>query len=142
MSTHPWIGATPQRADAIHHARLKAAIAVPVVAVDETLAVLEFLAFEHIELTDRLVWALTGIGHEIGQFLDRRRGELVRPVLTPRGVEILQLAARGQSAAAIADKLGLSPATVKRHFEGAYARLGVSDRAAAVAEAMRRGLIT
>jgi DNA-binding CsgD family transcriptional regulator len=142
MSTHPWIGATRQRADAIHHARLKAAIAVPVVAVDETLAVLEFLAFEHIELTDRLVWALTGIGHEIGQFLDRRRGELVRPVLTPRGLEILQLAARGQSAAAIADKLGLSPATVKRHFEGAYARLGVSDRAAAVAEAMRQGLIT
>jgi DNA-binding NarL/FixJ family response regulator len=110
--------------------------------VDETLAVLEFLAFEQIELTDRLVWSLTGIGHEIGQFLDRRRGELVRPVLTPRGLEILQLAARGQSAAAIADKLVLSPATVKRHFEGAYARLGVSDRAAAVAEAMRQGLIT
>ena len=31
---------------------------------------------------------------------------------------------------------------VKRHFEIAYARLGVSDRAAAVAEAMRQGLIT
>jgi hypothetical protein len=37
---------------------------------------------------------------------------------------------------------GGGPATVKRHFEGAYARLGVSDRAAAVAEAMRQGLVT
>ena len=36
----------------------------------------------------------------------------------------------------------MSPATVKRHFERAYAALGVSDRAAAVGEAMRRGLIT
>ena len=61
-------------------------------------------------------------------------------MLTPREVQVLQLAARAYSAAEIAEALFLSPATVKRHFEGAYARLGVSDRAAAVAEAMRQGL--
>jgi DNA-binding CsgD family transcriptional regulator len=142
VSSEPWTGSPRHRADAIRAARLKAAMAIPVVAVDETLAVLEFLSFEQIELTDRLARALTGIGHEVGHFLARRRGELVRPVLTPRGLEILQLAAHGQSAAAIAEQLSLSRATVKRHFEGTYLRLGVSDRAAAVAEAMRHGLIT
>ena len=63
-------------------------------------------------------------------------------MLTRRGLEVLQLAARGHTAADIARELYLSPATVKRHFERAYAALGVSDRTAAVAEAMRRGLIT
>jgi two-component system nitrate/nitrite response regulator NarL len=86
--------------------------------------------------------ALNGIGHEIGYFLAQRRGELVAPVLTPREVQVLQLAARAMSATAIAAEMQVSPATVKRHFEDAYARLGVSDRAAAVAVAMRQGLIS
>ena len=55
---------------------------------------------------------------------------------------MLQLAARALSATAIAAEMQVSPATVKRHFEDAYARLGVSDRAAAVAVAMRQGLIS
>jgi two-component system nitrate/nitrite response regulator NarL len=54
----------------------------------------------------------------------------------------LQRAALGHPAAQIALELSLSPATVKRHFERAYAALGVRDRASAVGEAMRRGLIT
>ena len=73
--------------------------------------------------------ALNGIGHEIGYFLARQRGQLVAPVLTPREVQVLQLAARALSATAIAAEMQVSPATVKRHFEDAYARLGVSDRA-------------
>ncbi len=63
-------------------------------------------------------------------------------MLTPRGLELLQLAARGFTTAAIARRLYISPATVKRHFERAYDSLGVGDRTAAVAEAMRRGMIT
>ena len=93
-------------------------------------------------MTERLLRALNGIGHEIGYFLARRRGELVAPVLTPREMQVLQLAARALSATAIAAEMQVSTATVKRHFEDAYARLGVSDRAAAVAVAMRQGLIT
>ena len=41
----------------------------------------------------------------------------------------------------IAAQLHLSPATIKTHLHNVYAKLGVSDRAAAVAEGMRRGLI-
>jgi DNA-binding NarL/FixJ family response regulator len=130
------------RAAAIRQAGIRAAIAIPAVAADETLAVLEFFSLERIEPTERLLRALNGIGHEVGYFLGQRRGELVAPVLTPPEVQVLQLAAHATSAAAIAREMRLSPATVKRHFERAYAKLGVSDRAAAVAQAMRQGFIT
>ncbi len=61
--------------------------------------------------------------------------------LTPREVEVLQLAAKGNSRGGIARTLLVSPATVRTHFERIYAKLGVHDRAAAVAQAMRLGLI-
>jgi two-component system, NarL family, nitrate/nitrite response regulator NarL len=63
------------------------------------------------------------------------------PVLTPREREILRLTADGLSAPDIGQRLYLSRATVKTHLQHLYAKLGVSDRAAAVAEAMRRGLL-
>jgi two-component system nitrate/nitrite response regulator NarL len=63
------------------------------------------------------------------------------PVLTSREREALDGLVRGLSAPAIARELVLSTATVKTHLQHLYEKLGVSDRAAAVAEAMRRGLI-
>jgi len=62
-------------------------------------------------------------------------------VLTAREREILRLTAEGLSGPEIGRRLFLSPATVKTHLQHLYAKLGVSDRAAAVAEAMRRGLL-
>jgi DNA-binding CsgD family transcriptional regulator len=141
-SNEPAAGATAERAAAMRNAGIQAALVIPAVAVDETLAVLEFLCLERIEPTDRLLRVLHGIGHEVGHFLAKRRGELCPAVLTPRELEVLQLAARALSAADIARQLQISRATVKRHFEDAYARLDVSDRTAAVAAAMRLGLIT
>ncbi|WP_372791794.1 response regulator [Paraconexibacter sp.] len=64
-----------------------------------------------------------------------------RPSLTPREHEILVLTAGGFSAPAIGERLHLSQSTVKTHLKSLYEKLGVSDRAAAVAEAMRRGLL-
>jgi two-component system nitrate/nitrite response regulator NarL len=64
-----------------------------------------------------------------------------RPVLTDREQQILRLIAAGKSSPAIAKELFLSTATVKTHLAHLYAKLEVSDRAAAVAEAMRRGLL-
>jgi two-component system, NarL family, nitrate/nitrite response regulator NarL len=61
--------------------------------------------------------------------------------LTDREAEVLGLLATGASAPDIAAQLHLSSATVKTHLHKLYAKLGVSDRAAAVAEGMRRGLI-
>ena len=61
--------------------------------------------------------------------------------LSPREQEVLRGLARGRSGPQIAAELHLSPSTVKTHLQRLYERLGVSDRAAAVAEGMRRGLI-
>ena len=77
-----------------------------------------------------------GMGEEI-----RRRSSLAQERLTEREREILASMAEGKSAPQIAEALFLSPATVKTHQRNVYEKLGVSDRAAAVAEAMRRGLI-
>ncbi|MDQ2968313.1 MAG: response regulator transcription factor [Actinomycetota bacterium] len=63
------------------------------------------------------------------------------PVLTEREAEILRLIAAGKSLPTIAKELFLGVTTVKTHAQHLYAKLEVSDRAAAVAEAMRRGLI-
>jgi DNA-binding CsgD family transcriptional regulator len=61
--------------------------------------------------------------------------------LTLREVEVLQLAAGGLPAAEIAEQLLISSWTVETHFRNVYEKWGVADRAAAVAEAFRRGLI-
>jgi two-component system nitrate/nitrite response regulator NarL len=101
----------------------------------------ELLSREEIEPTRRLTRSLSGIGHELGRFLEGRRGELSPKLLTPREVQVLQLAADGSSGRQIAAELCLSPATVKSHFENIYAKLAVSDRAAAVAIGLRQGFI-
>jgi len=61
--------------------------------------------------------------------------------LTPRELQILQLAARGNAAPQIAGSLFISISTVKTHMDNIYRKLHVSDRAAAVATAMRLGVI-
>ena len=77
-----------------------------------------------------------GLAEEI-----RLRGAKDRPGLSPRELEILKHIAEGRSAPEIGRLIHLSPATVKSHLGSLYEKLGVSDRAAAVAEAMRRGLL-
>ena len=69
------------------------------------------------------------------------RNRPAAPLLTTRENEVLVLIADGLSAPAIGARLHLSPATIKSHLRTLYEKLGVSDRAAAVAEAMRRGML-
>jgi two-component system nitrate/nitrite response regulator NarL len=64
-----------------------------------------------------------------------------QPVLTARELEVLRLTAEGMSAPEIAEELVLGVTTVKTHLHNIYGKLGVSDRAAAVATAIRRGLL-
>jgi two-component system nitrate/nitrite response regulator NarL len=61
--------------------------------------------------------------------------------LSDRELAILNGLARGLTAPAIAKELTLSASTIKSYLQRVYEKLGVSDRAAAVAEGMRRGLI-
>jgi two-component system nitrate/nitrite response regulator NarL len=63
------------------------------------------------------------------------------PILSEREREVLAGFARGLSIPQIADELFLGASTVKTHTQRLYEKLGVSDRAAAVAEGMRHHLL-
>jgi two-component system nitrate/nitrite response regulator NarL len=71
----------------------------------------------------------------------RLRAQNNAPVLSERERQVLTAFASGKSIPAIAGELFLAPSTVKTHTQRLYEKLGVSDRAAAVAEAMRQGLL-
>jgi two-component system nitrate/nitrite response regulator NarL len=71
----------------------------------------------------------------------RLRASNDAPALTERERQVLKSIAAGKSLPQIASELYLGVTTVKTHVQHLYEKLGVSDRAAAVAEAMRRGLI-
>ena len=62
--------------------------------------------------------------------------------LSQRELEVLSLVAAGTTNREAAARLFISEATVKTHLLHIYAKLGVGDRAAAVAEAFNRGLLT
>jgi two-component system, NarL family, nitrate/nitrite response regulator NarL len=78
----------------------------------------------------------SGLADEI-----RLRAQRAGPVLSERERQVLQAFARGRSIPQVAKELHIGANTVKTHTQRLYEKLGVSDRAAAVAEAMRRGLL-
>jgi len=71
-----------------------------------------------------------------------RRSDPRQPKLGEREREVLRLTAEGLSAPEIAETLGIGATTVKTHLQRVYRKLGVSDRAAMVAKALRLGLLT
>jgi two-component system nitrate/nitrite response regulator NarL len=71
----------------------------------------------------------------------QRRNASDTPTLSAREREVLGYIAGGQSIPAMAKEMFLAPSTVKTHVQRLYEKLGVSDRGAVVAEAMRRGLL-
>jgi two-component system, NarL family, nitrate/nitrite response regulator NarL len=74
--------------------------------------------------------------------LDQIRLRAPEPVtLSPRERELLELATEGITSAEIARRLCLSPNTVKTYWQRLYEKLGANDRASAIAEAIRRGLL-
>ena len=71
----------------------------------------------------------------------RLRARSQEPVLSDRERQVLPAFARGLSIPQVAGELYLGVSTVKTHTQRLYEKLGVADRAAAVAEGMRRGLL-
>ena len=128
-------------AQAIRALGLAAGVAFPAVGADGTIAVAAFYGTEPLETTERLLQTLHSMGHELGHFLELRRGQIEGRGLTARELEIVRHAADGRRGPEIARLLVISPSTVKTHFENIYEKLGVGDRAAAVAQALRNGLI-
>jgi NarL family two-component system response regulator YdfI len=60
-------------------------------------------------------------------------------ILTDREGEVLRAVAEGQTSKEIAYHLGITERTVKAHLTSIYNKLGVDSRAAAIAEAAKRG---
>jgi DNA-binding NarL/FixJ family response regulator len=74
----------------------------------------------------------------------RLLGQMRQPAteaLSPRELEVLELIAQGSTNREAAKHLFISEATIKTHLLHAYAKLGVNDRAAAVATAFSRGYL-
>jgi len=75
------------------------------------------------------------------EIADRLLERVPRTALSSREGEILTLIARGRSNKEIATDLSISEGTVRVHASNLFAKLGCSDRAQAVSEAFRRGII-
>ena len=73
------------------------------------------------------------------RLVDRMRRPAPADALSPREIEVLRHVARGLSNAEIGRELLSSEATVKTHLLRAFAKLGVSDRTAAVTTAIASG---
>ena len=78
----------------------------------------------------------------VAKRLVERVREPAAATLTSREIEIIREVANGNSNAVIADHLHISQATVKTHLIHIYDKLGVSDRAGAVARAYETGILT
>jgi HD-GYP domain-containing protein (c-di-GMP phosphodiesterase class II) len=84
---------------------------------------------------DSVQAVLSAAGHERTRRTERPAG------LTAREVEILGLLARGLLNKEIARRLEIAPKTVSNHVEHIYAKIGVSNRAAAGLFATEHGLL-
>jgi two-component system nitrate/nitrite response regulator NarL len=76
----------------------------------------------------------------VGALAGTMRQTATAGALTDRELNILRLIVSGATAREIAAELNLAVSTVKTHTNNVYRKLNVTHRAAAVAEAMRRGL--
>jgi DNA-binding NarL/FixJ family response regulator len=63
------------------------------------------------------------------------------PPVTPREIEVLRLASHGLTPGEIGEQLGVRAATIRTQLENVCPKLDVTEKAVAVAAALRHGLI-
>ena len=106
------------------------------------------LTVEEVQLSRRLQRLLASLDRQISTFSrwSSRCGpgaaDAVRAVhLTPREIAVLELLSAGLTAASIGRRLHIAEGTVHKHLQHCYAKLGVTDRLAAVRKAQHIGLL-
>ena len=111
-------------------------------AREDILAAVRAAAVGRSALSPTVTTRLLGAARSAGQSAaGAPRGAHVPVSLSPREREVLAAVSRGLSNSQIGVELYITEATVKTHLLRAYAKLGVDSRAAAVTEALRRGLL-
>lgn len=84
----------------------------------------------------------TVLASPITKRLFERMHQVSPDALTSREIEVLREVANGNTNAQVAESLHISEATVKTHLIHIYGKLAVSDRAAAVARAYEKGILS
>jgi two-component system nitrate/nitrite response regulator NarL len=83
----------------------------------------------------------SGLASGLAEQIRLHHSQSDTPILSERERQVLEAFSRGLSIPQTAAELFLGVSTVKTYTQRLYEKLGVSDRAAAVAEAMRRNLL-
>ena len=123
--------------------RLKAGFAVPLITLEGAAATVS-LAGDAVDLPPEALGMISMIStFAIARAIDLRDKERKRqgPKLTPREVECLKWAADGKTEWEISAILNVSEHTADKHLANAHRKLGAANRAQAVANAIRWGLI-
>lgn len=97
------------------------------------------------DLVDAVRRAASGetvLASPITKRLVERMHRVSPDALTSREIEVLREVANGNTNAQVAESLHISEATVKTHLIHVYDKLAVSDRAAAVARAYEKGILS
>ncbi|MCC6630004.1 MAG: response regulator transcription factor [Chloroflexi bacterium] len=81
-----------------------------------------------------------GIAERLMRFFTVAPAAPVFPDLTEREHEVLGLIARGLTNSAIAERLSLSPKTIRNYISEIFSKLAVADRAEAIVRAREAGL--
>ncbi|HEX4186256.1 MAG TPA: LuxR C-terminal-related transcriptional regulator, partial [Solirubrobacteraceae bacterium] len=144
---HAWMRAEPVTSESLpgdglpEVSGLQGALGIPALSGSGVVCVLELYSAAPMSLSERMTEVLRAVARQLGDFFARRRGELDSSPLTERELEVLTLAAHGLPVSGIGERLAISRGTVKSHLEHIYAKLAVVNRTAAVAQALRSGLI-
>ena len=88
---------------------------------------------------DRRAKGTNGNGNGNGHNPGKTKGKNGKGVLSPREHQVVELLASGNTGEEVAERLGISPATVRVHVRNATGKLGASTRTQAVAIAVARG---
>ncbi|MEH7118381.1 helix-turn-helix transcriptional regulator [Neobacillus vireti] len=95
-----------------------------------------------VKMDDQTLSSLTLFGKLVGKVLDDSSNvEGTTTLISKRELEVMKRIARGESTKEMAAYMGIGEVTVKQYVKSAIQKLGAQNRAHAVAELFRRGII-
>jgi DNA-binding NarL/FixJ family response regulator len=135
------IVASPERLKALVAHDVYGLVAPSLKSVMAGLKVLEAHSIDDDEVARELATVEAAVSRILARFDARTLQTPVRSNLSDREVQVLKRVAAGLANKEIASQLGISRATVRNHLSHAFEKLGATNRTAAVASAIRNGLL-